>query len=701
MSVFGFAWVDPGEDTFISGTHFRQDEDIFSLLIQGQEGSAATASVVIENPRIGLLNAGRKIWAWISWKDDAEVIHPLMFARLVGIPENVFAELVTLAFVSRPLDIAAQRRTLAATMAVLPWYDPVFINEDLRLSSDGSIGDPDTVLEAYSKRWCISRGEDGGPLTVSASDICVGEDGTEAFTGDEVPYNSLSLTISGAPLNSISVKAGVSWKFTGQGPTINLGSWSFPTYTGSSLISSWPKAGASLGGGWAVAASSCVDAFRAEYANTHSTNYQWQNKAKQHTEGDSMSLSINRTDVLVNGPYYSAKLSEQGNPGVVWAPGFDTPTTVWSTRTTGPLDELGNPVEPDDLGDVINVPAHLAATWMVVPQSLINASLSITIDSSQARSEKINFTMVPDIQALLTLPGDYDTGQGATPSDEEILDLSGADVSVAIDGVAPLPDTKASTYWTSERGLQSAEYTLLRARARLLAAQRVVQASWTVPFARAIDLTCRKSASLTDSRIPGGQLSGKITAYTISATGGSRDQGGQLTGSVTVMCSIGRGGSVDAVAGYNNDWVEDDWVEDDYINVGGSTIVASGTTDVAYNPDQLIEIPTSGLSSFGLNLSAGDVILKNETHGSIQTQLGIISTFARAAFNSGKLTNEQQSAWAQACQSAMQEALKDNSVWLELWLKPLSETALENGLPLDVEPLKVPQTIDLEAASSG
>lgn len=692
MSDFGFAWVDPTETTFISGTHFRKDENVFSLLIQGQEGQAVTTSVTVRNPRIGLLNAGRKIHAWISWKDDAEVIHPLVLGRLVGIPENVFAELVTLAFVSRPLDIASQRRTLAAAMAFLPWYDPVFINEDLRLSADGSTGDVDAVLEAYSKRWHISRGEDGGPLTVSASDICVGEDGTEAFTADEVPYNSLSLTIAGAPLTSLSVKAGVSWKFTGQGPTINLGSWQFPTYTGSSLISSWPKPGASLGGGWMAKSASCDDAYRAEYANTHSTNLQWHNIAKQHTTGDSMSLSVNRTDVLVNGPYFSAKLTEQGNPGVVWSPSFDTPTTTWSTITTGSGDENG---------DVINIPAHLSATWMVVPQSLINASLSITIDSSQPRAEKINFTMVPDIQALLTLPGDYDTGQGATPLDEEILDLSGADVSVAIDGVAPLPDTKASTYWTSERGLQSVEYTLLRARARLLAAQRVVQASWTVPFARAIDLTCRKSASLIDSRIPGGQLTGKITAYTISATGGSRDQAGQLTGSVTVMCSIGKGGTHAAIAGYNNDWVESDYVEDDYINVSGGLSVISGTTDVAYNPDQLVEIPTSGLSSFGLNLTAADVIVKNETHGSAATQLGIIETFGNAAFMSGNVNNEVQSQWARACEQAMQEALKDNSVWLELWLKPLSETTLENGLPLDVEPLKVPQTIDLESASVG
>lgn len=692
MSVFGFAWVDPGEDTFISGTHFRQDEDIFSLAIQGQEGSAATASVTIRNPRIGLLNANRKIWAWISWKDDAEVIHPLMFARLVGIPENVFAELVTLAFVSRPLDIATQRRTLAATMAVLPWYDRVFINEDLRLSADGSTGDVDAVLEAYSKRWHISRGEDGGPLTVSASDICIGEDGTEAFTADEVPYSSLSLTITGAPLTSISVKAGVSWKFSGQGPVINLGGWGFRSYTGSNL--GWPQAGSSLGGGWSVHSSTCEDVYKADQATTYTSNYNWHNTAKQHTTGDSMSLTISRTDVLTKGPYYYAKLTERGNPGVVWSPSFDTVTTNWSGQTW--TTDNG-----DENGDIINIPAHLEATWLVIPESMINATLAITLDPNQPRNEKIDFTMVPDIQALLTLPGDYDTGQGATPPDEEILDLSGADVGLAIDGVAPLTDTAASSYWTSTRGLQSLEYTQLRARARLLAAQRVVQASWTVPFARAIDLTCRKSASLADSRIPGGQLSGKITAYTISATGGSRDQGGQLTGTVTVMCSIGRGGTHSAVAGYNNDWVEDDWVVDDYINTSGGLSVASGTTDIAYSPDSLIE-GSDGLSSpLSLNLSRADIVVKEVMHGTVADQTSIFNAQTGDAFRSSMTTVEDESKWAQSRETAIQQELKNNSVWLELWLKPVSETALGNSLPLNVEPLKVPQTIDLEAASVG
>ncbi|HET7375823.1 MAG TPA: hypothetical protein VFK30_03885, partial [Anaerolineae bacterium] len=133
---------------------------------------------------------------------------------------------------------------------------------------------------------------------------------------------------------------------------------------------------------------------------------------------------------------------------------------------------------------------------------------------------------------------------------------------------------------------------------------------------------------------------------------------------------------------------------------GGATTVISGTTDVAYNPDELIEIPTSGLASFGLNLTRDDVVIKDETHGSAATQLGIIQVYGAAAFAGNNMRNEQQSQWAQACEQAMQEALKDNSVWLELWLKPLSETTLENGLPLDVEPLKVPQTINLESASS-
>src|SRR4030095_9513751 len=200
------AWVNPNETSFTQ-SHQVMAEDVYSIQIDGREGEVAILTLILKNPRIGLLNAGRKLWIWLSWSDGTNTF-PIFFGRLVGIPENVFGELVTLIFLAKPLDFDQQRFDVAQVLKELPWFDPIFV--DSRLWDD-----PDAITETRSIRWACSRGEDGAPLVVSASDILEGDDGVEIFTEDEVPNGSVSLTISGAPLQSISVKAPVKWTQTG------------------------------------------------------------------------------------------------------------------------------------------------------------------------------------------------------------------------------------------------------------------------------------------------------------------------------------------------------------------------------------------------------------------------------------------------------------------------------------------------------
>src|SRR5262245_64043466 len=95
------AWVDPTDTTF-NASHLIVAEDVFSIQIDGREGDVAVLTLVLKNPRIGLLNAGRKLWVWLSWSDGANVF-PQFFGRLVGIPDNVFGNLVTLVFLAKPL----------------------------------------------------------------------------------------------------------------------------------------------------------------------------------------------------------------------------------------------------------------------------------------------------------------------------------------------------------------------------------------------------------------------------------------------------------------------------------------------------------------------------------------------------------------------------------------------------------------------
>ena len=125
-----FAWIDVGETTFTSG-HMRWDEDIFSFTLSQEEGDPANLTIAVRRPRnvsgnpIGLLGPGRKIWCWFALDCG-----PSLFTfrgRLVGIPTSLFEDLVTLEFVARPVDVVAQKEALAASLRVLPYYDPVMI----------------------------------------------------------------------------------------------------------------------------------------------------------------------------------------------------------------------------------------------------------------------------------------------------------------------------------------------------------------------------------------------------------------------------------------------------------------------------------------------------------------------------------------------------------------------------------------------
>ena len=173
VGPFFLAFVDPTETTF-GPEHERFDADVFSLSIDHQEGEFASLTVDIRNPRVGLLNAGRKQWAWLAW-DGGETVGavPLFFGRLVGIPQDLQGELVRLDFIARPADYVAQQAALGATLKVAPYYDRVFIDPS-------RFDDPDALLEARTALWHIGRVDH----VVSISDILQGEDGTVSLGGE-------------------------------------------------------------------------------------------------------------------------------------------------------------------------------------------------------------------------------------------------------------------------------------------------------------------------------------------------------------------------------------------------------------------------------------------------------------------------------------------------------------------------------------
>ena len=83
-----FAWTNATDTTFTPAFE-RYDENLYSFVIEHTEGNIPILTVDMQNPHIGLLASGRKVWAWFAWTPDGGItVYPLFFGRLVGIPAH-------------------------------------------------------------------------------------------------------------------------------------------------------------------------------------------------------------------------------------------------------------------------------------------------------------------------------------------------------------------------------------------------------------------------------------------------------------------------------------------------------------------------------------------------------------------------------------------------------------------------------------
>jgi hypothetical protein len=248
--TFYFAWVDSTETTF-GVEHKVEDESVFSIQIIHSEGDFPSALIDVKNPKVGLLNAGRKQWAWLSWDDGGTSgTTPLFFGRLVGIPSQLTNEIVQLTFVARPLDWDAQKQALADTLKVAPYWDPIWLQPEQR-------DEPDSVLEARSALWHIDRTSH----VVTISDIISGEDGVIDLGGNYF-YDSLDVSYGQVPGRQIQCEAEVHWQQAAIGShdlraellaafkAAGARDGVVQSYTGEGLARDWPEKGDGIGGKW-------------------------------------------------------------------------------------------------------------------------------------------------------------------------------------------------------------------------------------------------------------------------------------------------------------------------------------------------------------------------------------------------------------------------------------------------------------------
>src|SRR5690606_6794679 len=115
---FYFAWVTADATTF-GAEHHREDEEIYAFTLTQAESDFAQLSLIVRNPRVGLLAPTRKVWAWFAWRNpETDVVQPLFFGRLLGLPQNIFQELVTFDFIARPSEFATLKAALAENLKV-------------------------------------------------------------------------------------------------------------------------------------------------------------------------------------------------------------------------------------------------------------------------------------------------------------------------------------------------------------------------------------------------------------------------------------------------------------------------------------------------------------------------------------------------------------------------------------------------------
>jgi hypothetical protein len=506
-----FGWCE--EATPFDEAMLVEDEAIFDLDITQNEGEFAALTIEVANPYIGLLGPGRKQWCWLGWFDGVSVV-ALFHGRLYGAPDRLTDEVVRLLFVGQPSDYIARKAALAGELRVLPYWDPVWLEQNA--------DDPDTVLEARSALWHTDRVSH--ELTIS--DVIDGEDGTIDVSEHDHFYDGVEVSFGGTPKRRITVTATITFtqQATGEvdltAPLVlafqAAGSpYAFPlvgSYTADGLLTDWPKPNASLSGGWEMSLNS--SAFAA-------------------SEVPSFPFAVRYTDKSDSTSIF----------------GFDT------------LDALGN-----------SIPGALAhdffINWknfdVVFEISPIRTSFVCSYTAERKRSEIASFTLGASVQSILTDPAG---------SDEETLTFNSTfvDQPVDEDGALPIGDPRRNLYFATARGQLSLQFLMLVSRAKLRMSARAVkikfEGTWE-KFAEAV--SCRKNVLLHDRRLPGGQAAGKIISYRLVASGD-----GNNFVEVEIGCSIGYGIVLPAAA-EGVDTYADGYSRDYTARTGGEVAVIPG-----------------------------------------------------------------------------------------------------------------------------
>jgi hypothetical protein len=450
-----FAYVDPGVP-FDDSVHNVQDENVFDLQIQQRENSFATATVLIQNPRQGLLAPARKTRVYISKQVGATV--KLLFAgRLVGFPLDFGQETISMEFISQADNWQTTQDAFLQTLKVAPYYNPIFIPEENR-------NDVAEILSGYSSLVHWNRTTEA----ISLSDIIKGS--TFIDLGNDKVVDGWSSELGDPPVKAIDITVEAQWEQRGLGRA------------------------------------DCSEKIRQEFTNTAIGSPQINTLTPLALERGWQGVRVpSGYEVVENKlvPESNAFGLTQGNlrSSIVTVAGVDYPTAV----------ELEPPTRQ-----------------LTVPRVWYSGTLVLQAEYRQKRRESVSISLTVDSQDI-----------SLNLDQAETLSLRVQDPTAVAQGEI-LDVGKPSFFMNgavlSTDGIEALEHALIRARARLIKASRVVETTFIVGLEEVIDIDCDTSIRFEDDRLPGGSIRGKVIGYTLNIP-----SEGNETATVTIASVIGRG----------------------------------------------------------------------------------------------------------------------------------------------------------------
>ena len=186
---FYFSWINKNDD-FDPLIHNQSSIDIFNLSISQTEGLFATALVAIKNPYVDgvVLN---KQWCFISWEEKL-----LFKGRLASAPKSLDKDLVQLKFIARSDDF--RKMLNDASVDLKPQVDDLF-HDDIQ-----TLQPADLLLSQQELFYCDPRNHN-----IKLSNIFKGS--KQKVLGQNFFYDSFDMKVVNSPVKTVEVEVVAQW----------------------------------------------------------------------------------------------------------------------------------------------------------------------------------------------------------------------------------------------------------------------------------------------------------------------------------------------------------------------------------------------------------------------------------------------------------------------------------------------------------